>query len=235
MKHMYGRFAQTRELSRLISRFRFILEDIEVRARYNIAPGQWVPVLFSAPDGRRLWPMLWGLVPSWAKNPEIGRGLINARAETLAEKPAFRTPFKRRRCLIPSDGFYEWKKTGKSPGQPYFFSLPERQLFAFAGLWDEWNGSDGSIVHSFAIITTEANDLVRNVHDRMPVILAQEDEDRWLDPALQTPRDLKPLMQSFPAGAMRMQPVSTLVNSPANECPECLRESIPSGQNDLFD
>ena len=179
--------------------------------RYNIAPSQDVPVIIELTDGREMALLQWGLVPSWSKDANAdGGGLINARAETLEQKPSFAESFLRRRCLIPADGFYEWKRSGKLK-QPYFFQMKDESLFAFAGIWDEWESDDLSII-SCAIITTTANELLATIHNRMPVILTAEAQEAWLrDDA--DPRELKALLAPFPAAAMKSFPVSPKVNS----------------------
>ena len=149
--------------------------------------------------------------------------MINARAETVATKPSFRSAFQSRRCLIPADGFYEWKQTEKKTKQPYFIGLKNEEPFAFAGLWEHWESRDGSAIDSCTIITTEANDLLRNVHDRMPVILHEPDYDRWLDPKLPNRDTLQFLLVPYPAAEMSFFPVSTLVNNARNETPDCVK------------
>jgi putative SOS response-associated peptidase YedK len=157
----------------------------------------------------------------WAKDPTIGSRLINARGETLAEKPTFRGSLKYKRCLILADGFYEWKSAGASKTKtPYFIHMKDRKPFAFAGLWDSWNSPDGSLVKTCTIITTEPNELVSIIHNRMPVILHPRDYAKWLDTSPQTPDSLKPLIKPFPAEEMTAYPVSTLVNKPGNDTPE---------------
>ena len=192
--------------------------------RYNISPTQQVPIIRSAPAPvpaatRELALVQWGLVPHWAKDPAIGNSLINARAETAAEKPSFRDAMKRRRCLIPADGFYEWKKLGKGK-QPYLIRMRGCSTFAFAGLWSLWkNPERGDTLETCAILTTTPNELAATVHDRMPVILPATTWSCWLDDAPQgTP--LTELLLSFPAAQMAAFPVSKRVNSPANEGPE---------------
>ena len=188
-------------------------------ARYNIAPTQ--PVIVVNDTGQRqLVVMQWGLVPSWAKDPGIGNRLINARAETIAEKPAFRAALKKRRCLIPADGFYEWQKTGKVK-QPVHIVLKTREPFGFAGLWEHWASPDGELL-TCTIITTEVNELLKAVHHRMPVILPREAESVWLDPTIQDPEKLLPLLKPYPSELMEYYPVSRAVNSPANDSPQCI-------------
>ncbi|MCX7853872.1 MAG: SOS response-associated peptidase [Caldilineales bacterium] len=218
---MCGRFTLTASGDELASLF-----DLEqapnLEPRYNIAPTQPVAVVRLDREGRRreFTLMRWGLIPSWAKDIHIGNRLINARAETLTEKPAFRTAFRRRRCLIPANGFYEWQKPTAGRKQPYFIGLPDRRPFAFAGLWEHWEGADGSVLDSCAIITTAANERVRVLHDRMPVILERTDFGDWLDPTT-TPDRLFHLLRPYPF-EMLIYPVSTLVNAPENDRPECI-------------
>lgn len=205
----------------------FELEHVpNLEPRYNIAPTQPVAVVRLDREGRRreFTLMRWGLIPSWAKDIGIGNRLINARAETLTEKPAFRTAFRRRRCLIPADGFYEWQKQATRK-QPYFIGLPDRRPFAFAGLWEHWEGADGSVLDSCTIITTAANERVRVLHDRMPVILERADFADWLNPSTTLDRLLH-LLRPYPF-EMLLYPVSTLVNAPENDRPECIVPLVP--------
>ncbi|HMB23699.1 MAG TPA: SOS response-associated peptidase [Anaerolineales bacterium] len=190
--------------------------------RFNIAPTQ--PVLVIPNDDQNTADFfIWGLIPMWAKDPSIGNRLINARGETLAEKPAFRGSLKYKRCLILADGFYEWKGApGRKTKTPFFIHMKDRKPFAFAGLWDSWNGPDGSQVKSCAIITTMPNDLMAIIHNRMPAILHPRDYAKWLDPSPQTPDQLKPLIKPFPDEMMDAYPVGTLVNTPTNDTPELI-------------
>ena len=166
---------------------------------------------------------MWGLIPSWAKDPVIGNRLINARGETLAEKPAFRGSYKYKRCLILANGFYEWKsEPGTKTKAPYFIHLKSGNVFAFAGLWDEWHSPDGSTVRSCTIVTTAPNELMSKIHNRMPVILQPSDYTKWLNTTPRTPESLAHLIQPFSAELMDTYPVSTLVNSPANDRAECI-------------
>jgi putative SOS response-associated peptidase YedK len=194
----------------------------ELPARYNIAPTQSVPAVRVDPDRRvrELSLFLWGLVPSWADDPSIGNKMINARAETVAEKPAFRHAFKSKRCLVVADGFYEWRKFDRNK-QPYFIRMKDERPFAFAGLWEYWERDTGAL-QSCTIITTEPNDLVAPIHDRMPVILPESDYDLWLDPEVGDPKRLKPLLAPYPEHEMEAYPVSTMVNSPANDEEGCV-------------
>ena len=166
-------------------------------------------------DGKRyMKQMRWGLIPSWAKDPAIGNRMINARVETLAEKPAFRAALKKRRCIIPADGFYEWQKLGKVK-QPVRIILKSREPFGFAGLWEHWQSPEGEEVLSCTIITTEANTLLKAVHERMPAILTRDDEPAWLNPNAQDPEKLLSLLKQYPPDQMDFYPVSRDVNSPA--------------------
>jgi putative SOS response-associated peptidase YedK len=213
-----------------------LFEVPSLRARFNIAPTQPVPVvrmnpqpgaerapgLIPSASGRRQFAFLhWGLVPSWAQDPAIGNRMINARAETAAEKPSFRAAFRRRRCLIVADGFYEWQKSGKFR-QPMFIHMRDDRPFALAGLWESWEGADHSSLESCTILTTEANDLVRPIHDRMPVIVAMENYGLWLDPAVQKPEPILPLLRPYPSEPMETYPVSMWVNSPARDDAKCV-------------
>ncbi len=190
--------------------------------RYNVAPTQAVAAVraVSGPDDRELVWLRWGLVPPWADDPAIGNRLINGRAETAATKPAFRSAFRQRRCLIPADGFYEWQRIGGKK-QPYYFRRRDGRPFAFAGLWEHWQGPQGPL-ESCTLLTTEANDLVRPVHERMPVILEPGAYERWLDPAVHEPELLQPLLHPLPGEAMTAYPVSPTVNNPRNESPRCI-------------
>ncbi len=192
----------------------FGLEEVEEYSpRLNIAPGTPICAIVPIPGGKRAARLVhWGLVPSWAKDPKIGFRMINARAETLAEKPAFRNAFKRRRCLIPATVFYEWKKL-QDRKQPFAFVMADRAPFTMAGIWEHWLGADGSELLSASIVTTEANELLRSVHDRMPVILPPEQRETWL---LAESTTLAPLLAPYPADSMLAWPVSTSLNSPRN-------------------
>jgi putative SOS response-associated peptidase YedK len=204
--------------------------------RYNIAPTQSVPVIRQHPKKpvRHLALMRWGLIPNWAKDSSIAQNTINAKSETAAVKPAFRDPLKLRRCLIPADGFYEWKKTGTSK-QPYCFEVNDGELFAFAGLWDGWKDSNGQWVKSRSILTTTPNAVTSAVHDRMPVILDRGDYDLWLDPAMQNIETISELLRPFDARLMRCYPVSTRINYVANDDEECSRAGeIAESQDRLF-
>lgn len=202
-----------------------VINAFDWSPRYNIAPTQTVAAVRTSRDesGRELALLKWGLIPSWAKDAKIGSSLINARAETVATKPSFRSAFRKKRCLIAVDGFYEWQAiAGQKAKQPFLISVKNVPAFAFAGLAEHWVSPEGAPVDTCAIITTTANSLMQSIHDRMPVILDPADYDMWLDPARQDPEELLPLLKQFPAGRMQAVPVSTLVNSPRNELPDCV-------------
>lgn len=190
-----------------------------VQPRYNIAPSQPVAIV-KDPNTRAVELYQWGLVPFWSKDIKIGSRMINARSETVAEKPAFRAAFKYRRCLVLADGFYEWKKAAGGGGKiPYLFKLRDDGPFTFAGLYEHWQSPEGGELHTCTILTCEPNELVGQVHNRMPVMLNAEERWQWLAPELQ-PKDLLDLLKPYPAGEMKGFAVSKAVNSPANDNPE---------------
>jgi putative SOS response-associated peptidase YedK len=207
----------------------------ELAPRYNIAPTQPVAVVADA-QKRAIGMFRWGLIPSWAKDPSIGNRLINARAETLMEKPSFKTAFQRRRCLILADGFFEWHRpAGKAARpQPYYFRLADGKPFAFAGLWDLWMSPDGSEVPTCTIITCQANEQVGQFHDRMPVMLTGERLWKWLDPRA-TPVDLQAQLRPYPADLMSAYPVSPVINSPTVDSEECITPIRMQGRMDELD
>jgi putative SOS response-associated peptidase YedK len=210
--------------------------DDDWTPRYNIALTQSVPVLRQHPKKpvRELALMKWGLIPHWAKDGSIAMSTINAKSETAATKPAFRDPFRLRRCLIPADGFYEWRRTGGSK-QPYCFEVSGGELFAFAGLWDGWKDADGRWVKTCSILTTTPNVLTATVHDRMPVILDPESYDLWLDPGMQNVAAISELLKPYDASQMQLYPVSSCVNHVTNDDEECSRRvEISEAQNRLF-
>jgi putative SOS response-associated peptidase YedK len=221
---MCGRFT-LRASPRVIAGQFDLFETPEFTARYNIAPSQAVAAVRTRgealPPGRELVFLRWGLIPAWADDPSIGNRLINARAETVAQKPTFRHAFARRRCLIVADGFYEWQGRGRGK-QPYLIQLRDGGPFAFAGLWEAWEGAGHAYVESCTILTTEANALVRPLHDRMPVIVAPADYGLWLDPQLQDAARLTELLRPFASDALEAFRVSSRVNSPTHEGPECV-------------
>ena len=222
---MCGRYSLIADISELQERFDFDSSGLTHTPRYNVAPTQMALTVTNG-SGRRGSYMRWGLIPSWAKSPSVGSRMINARAETLAERPSFRTAFQRRRCLVLADGFYEWERKGSS-GRPMRIVMASGEPFAFAGLWDAWRDPNGEVVRSCTIITIAANDLLSPIHDRMPVILPRELESLWLDRGIQDPAALGDILMLYPTDAMEAYEVSSLVNSPANDGPEVV---VPAGQ-----
>ena len=216
---MCGRYSLVASIAELEGRFGFDGADVAYSPSYNVAPTQGVLTVVADSEARRAVCMRWGLIPSWAREASIGSRMINARAETVAEKPSFRTALRQRRCLVLADGFYEWRRTGASK-RPTRITMASGEPFAFAGLWDTWRGPLGEAVTSCTIIITEANDLLRPIHDRMPVILQREGEDLWLDHDVREPDLLREVLIPYNPGDMKSYEVSTLVNSPANDGPE---------------
>jgi putative SOS response-associated peptidase YedK len=200
--------------------------------RYNIAPASFVPVV-RKPQGRghEVAPLRWRLVPAWAKSDESATQLVNARAETVASKPSFRDALRQRRCLIPATGFYEWEHRGRSK-QPWVFRRRDEQPFAFAGLWESWRAPDGVPLETFAIITTEPNDLMRPIHDRFPVMLAPDAFAQWLDPRVTEPAELAPLLRAPPSETLSAVAVSRHVSNVRHEGPECLAPADPNDDGD---
>lgn len=224
---MCGRFTLTVDPGELQDLIPDLVIPGPVKPRYNIAPSQPVAVVANTGENKLDY-FVWGLIPSWAKDPTIGNRMINARAETLSERPAFRNSFRRKRCLILADGFYEWKKiNGANRKQPMYIYLKERQPFAFAGLWDTWFAPDGAEVRSCAIITTQPNELLQSIHNRMPVILSRDAYTQWLDPQPQSAELLSSLLVPYPAHEMAAHPVSRLVNKPDFDSPECIQPLQP--------
>jgi putative SOS response-associated peptidase YedK len=223
---MCGRFTLHHTADEIASQFGVQQTLFPLQPRYNIAPSQPVAVVLEAAGARCLDAYRWGLVPFWAKDPRIGSRMINARAETLAEKPSFRAALVRRRCLIPADGFYEWKKEGKAR-RPYHIRLRDGAPFAFAGLYEEWQAPDGAPLRTCAIITVEPNGLMAAIHNRMPAILGADARAAWMDPALKNPQDLLQLLTPYPDGEMEAYPVSTRVNVPTFDDPACILQESP--------
>lgn len=217
---MCGRFTLTLDPADLQDAFPGFTFPEQFAPRFNIAPTQPVLVIPNDSAGRADF-FVWGLIPSWAKDPTIGARMINARAETLAEKPSFRAAYKYRRCLILADGFFEWQaQVGSKVKIPHYIRLKSGRPFAFAGLWEDWHAPDGSQIKSATIITTQPNELIARLHSRMPVILPPETYARWLEPSPRQPDDLQGVLAPYPSEEMSAYPVSTLVNSPANDRPE---------------
>jgi len=219
---MCGRFVLFSSLEEIREAFAVQQVRYQVEPSYNVAPTQTVAVVVQREGVNTLEKMRWGLIPAWAKDPAIGSRMINARAETVGEKPSFKRPLKDRRCLVVANGFYEWQKTGQAK-IPMFIRLKSGQPFGFAGLYDVWTSPEGEAVASCTIITTSANDLMQPIHDRMPVILPKSQETTWLNPAIQTAADLLPLLVPYSAADMEAYPVSRMVNSPENNSPDLIR------------
>ena len=220
---MCGRFTLSASPTSLTDTFPgFELPD-QLTPRYNITPTQDVAVVANNNPGK-IDLFRWGLIPSWAKDPRIGNRTINARSETLAEKPSFRTAYKRRRCLVLADGYYEWRKEPDGGAKtPFYIRMTSEQPFAFAGLWEQWQlSADAVAVLSCTIITGPPNEMLEQIHHRMPVILDGDAHDLWLDPAEQTSAKLNHLLQPYPADEMEAYPVSRLVNQPRNDRAECI-------------
>jgi putative SOS response-associated peptidase YedK len=215
---MCGRYTLSTPAGRLAEEFQ-LDSTVEIPPSYNVAPTQQVAAVLEDEGGRRLEMLRWGLVPSWADDPEIGARMINARSETAPEKPSFRRAFRGRRCLIPADGFYEWKRENGGK-QPYYFHMQDGRPFAFAGLWESWEKGDGTL-RTCAILTTRANSVLEGVHDRMPVILPHDAYDAWLDPDADR-EELGELMIPYPEDDLETYPVSRFVNSPRNNDERCI-------------
>ena len=219
---MCGRYTHREKQEQLAEFLRVLIPHL--KPNYNVAPSQMVPAVRNHAEGGREFVMLkWGLIPPWAKDPSIGYKMINARAETVAEKPSFRKSFKHQRCLILADGFYEWKREGKAK-QPYYIHFTDHRPFAFAGLWERWEDKqkDDNVIESCAIITCSANKTMEPIHHRMPVILDEKTYDIWLDPGVQDVTTLNELLGPYPANEMIAYPVSTIVNNPRNNNMECV-------------
>jgi putative SOS response-associated peptidase YedK len=225
---MCGRYRLARKKEILAETFD-VDNDVEWSPRYNVAPSQNVPIVRqdASQPSRSISLARWGLIPFWAKDAKAGYKMINARAETVADTPAFRDPFRSRRCLILADGFYEWSKEGKQKS-PFCFSMADDSIFAFAGIWDRWRNADKEWIETCSIITTSANALLSGIHDRMPVIVRPESYDLWLDPGFTKVDDLHDLLKPFSADAMRHHRVSTHVNSVKNDNPACAEEFTPT-------
>jgi putative SOS response-associated peptidase YedK len=226
---MCGRYRLTRHREIVEQHFGVDIEG-DMAPRYNIAPTQDVATIRQsrATAERRFAWMKWGLIPYWAKDASVGYKMINARAETAAQKPAFGEALKKRRCLVPADGFYEWQKTGKVK-QPFCITMADEGVFAFAGLWDRWKNAEGKIVETCSILTTMPNRLVEDIHDRMPAILRPEDYELWLDPGEQRVEAVSELLKPFDSTRMKRYPVSTRVNNVTNDDAECAAPAQPLG------
>jgi putative SOS response-associated peptidase YedK len=200
-----------------------LIETPQIEPRYNVAPTQQVAVVRNQGDRNRLDLLKWGLVPTWSKDLSFGSHLINARSETVAEKPTFRHAIKYRRCIIPISGFYEWLRSGGKK-QPYYIQLADQSPMCLAGVWESWKAPDGSELETFAILTTSANKLVESIHDRMPVILYPDTFNLWLSHNMHDPEQLQPLYQPFPAEEMHAFKVPDLVNNPRFDSPACIAQ-----------
>ena len=229
---MCGRYTLTADAESI--QLAFNLDDVSgwTQPRYNIAPSQLVPVITNR-DSTVLSLLKWGLVPSWAKDPKIGNRMINARSETVAEKPSFRSAFKRRRCLIPADGYYEWAKRERKK-VPTYIKRTDREIFAFAGLWENWKQPDGSWLSSCTILTTEANEAIRPIHHRMTVMIEPEDYETWLSDRELMPDEYLPLLAGCSPDKLHTYEVSTQVNSPANDNPTVIFPVESPDQQRLF-
>ncbi|WP_017381469.1 SOS response-associated peptidase [Paenisporosarcina sp. TG-14] len=215
----YSLFANFQEIEERFGQATFDVDDYE--ESYNIAPSQMVLSVINDGSKNRLGFLKWGLIPPWAKDEKVGYKMINARSETVHEKPSFRNALKNKRCLIVADSFYEWKRTdGRKV--PMRIKMKNDELFAMAGLWESWKTPNGKLVHTCTILTTEPNDLMSTIHDRMPVILKQQDEYKWLNPAVKNGDDLKRYMVPLEDGLLEAYEVSDKVNSPKNNDPELI-------------
>ncbi len=225
---MCGRFTLFTSLKELTDRFGFDSFPVNLNPSYNITPTQPVLTVRNIPGETKQVQadfMRWGLIPAWAKDASLGGRMINARSETASEKPSFRSAFRKRRCLILADGFYEWRKvsTGK---QPVRIQMKGGSPFAFAGLWESWRNREGGEVHSCTILTMSANSFMKNIHDRMPLILQKNNESKWLDSSRTDPEEIKEMIQEFPNDYLESWDVSKLVNIPTNNNPECIEPEV---------
>ncbi len=230
---MCGRYTLKTPVERLSEKFQFP-EVFLLKPRYNIAPSQEVAVVRRLPDDRerKLAMLRWGLIPAWSKDPTKGAQPINAMAETAAEKPMFRDAFKRRRCLVPADGFYEWKQEGGRK-QPVYIHMKDGEPFAFAGLWERWVREEDELIESCTILTTEPNGLLEPIHNRMPVILDPKDYEQWLDPDVQEVTRLKPILHPYLPEQMTYYPVNLRVNNPRNDDALCV-EPLPQTRTPIL-
>ncbi len=222
---MCGRFTNKAKSKDIEKEFKVGRKNANLfEPRYNIAPAHMIDVVFEPETGRILSQLKWGLVPSWSKDAYTSKGLINARAETLTEKPSFREAFKSHRCIIPASGFYEWQKKGTGAKQPFYFYLNDKEVFGFAGLWEQWiDKTTGELLETCTIITTEANEVLKPVHDRMPVILKAESYDEWLDTKVKDIDKLQKLLVPYPAKEMSSHAVSKSVNVPETDSDELIK------------
>jgi len=220
---MCGRFTIVFDSNQLMHRFGIEEIPFDWREIYNVAPGQKIPAIIENKGERRIGQLKWGLVPFWSKDEKVGYKMINAKSETLQDRPAFKNLFARKRCIIPADGFYEWKKIGKEK-QPMRIMMKTGEPFALAGLYDTWTNPEGVKLHTCTIITTKPNEVVKDIHDRMPVILRKQDEQLWLDREKFDADLLQSLLVPYDHDQMRAYPVPSMVGSPKNNIPECIQE-----------
>ena len=222
---MCGRYSLKTPADILAKQFR-VSKVPALSPRFNIAPSQPITIvrLRALQNGREMELVRWGLIPSWAKDPGIGNKMINARAETVSEKPAFREAFARSRCLVPADGYYEWQRQGRmgERKQPFYIRMRDERPFAFAGLWERWTGPDEQVIESCAILATEPNEPLKEIHDRMPVILDPNDYEQWLDPYIRQAELLQPLLRPYRNDALTAFPVGLRVNDPTHDDPACI-------------
>ncbi|WP_423802287.1 SOS response-associated peptidase [Neobacillus sp. SAB-20_R2A] len=223
---MCGRFTLTATIDQILDRFdiQAFLDEENYLPSFNIAPSQLVLAIINDGTSNRMGFLKWGLIPPWAKDMSIGHKMINARAETLTEKPSFQMPFRKKRCLIIADSFYEWKRNDDKTKTPMRIKLKDDNLFAMAGLWDKWKSPEGQSVFSCSVITTAPNELMKDIHDRMPVILKPEDEHKWLDPSITDTNFLNQFLVSFNKDQMEAYEVSSLVNSPKNNSMDLIQK-----------
>lgn len=228
---MCGRYTLAKDLAEIKKRFDVSEAPKTYKPRYNIAPTQQVPIILF--DGekqvRKMGLVHWGLIPVWADDPSIGNRMINARAETIAEKASFKTLFKKRRCIVPADSFYEWKKVSAKEKIPIRLLLKNEEVFGFAGLWTTWKPEKGDPIASCTIITTEANELMTDIHHRMPAILDIKDVKVWIDPSVADEDLLQSFLKPYPSKKMKCYPVSRFVNSPSNDTAKCIEEVTTEG------
>jgi len=217
---MCGRFTLTKDVADFATQLGLEYDPAKHNPRFNICPSQPVIVILNDEGQPEITTAKWGLIPSWSKDPAIGNKLANARAEGITEKPSFRTPFKRKRCLVLSDGFYEWRQT--KPKAPFYFRMKNKAVFAFAGLWDAWRDPSGEEMRTCCLITTTPNSVVAKVHHRMPVILEETNYRLWLSEEEQSVEQLLKLLQPYPAEKMEGYEISTYVNKPENSGPQCI-------------
>lgn len=219
---MCGRFALDTDPIEIERRFHAAVEKLTIERRYNVAPGQHMPIIIRKSPNKAILAK-WGLIPFWSKEPKVKFSTINARAENLSSSPVYRKPFASQRCLVPTTGFFEWKRLTDKDKVPYYIHLKNSKLFAFAGLYDIWKDAEDHPLTTFTIITTQPNSLMEKIHNRMPVIFSETDEDRWLDPDFQDTKVLLTMLDSYPATDMEATPISKFVNNPANDSPDILK------------